>query len=710
MLEKPNDPGRVARWLFDQVHRRHLVYNQCWEDPAVDGKALALTPEDRVLVITSAGCNALDYALSGARVLAVDVNPRQNHLLELKRAGIRTLEWDAFFELFGRGGSRRTREAYAVLRTALPVASREHWDREIRLFEPDPARGRSFYYRGSSGLVALALTRWIRHGARLAAPVERLLAAAVHARRAARDLPRRAARAAAGRAAAAPRRQSLGDVAPRRARAPAPHGARASRRDRGIPARLPGPRDAGGAAARQLLLERLPPGPLHAGTAARATSSARASQGSKAGLVDNVSTFTGTVTQFLAREQEPISAFVLLDHMDLARLARGPAGGGVGRDLPQAGWSARSSRSGGRAERFLPVSGPSPAPGARVIFRSGGCDERFLPVSVLRRLRFERERAAAPPPARSRRNLWLLPHPPASYRPSEPLDRFGLAALDGFYRLHAPVYDSGTRPLLLRGRREAVHALALRPGELVLDVGCGTGFSLPRLLARGARVVGIEPSTPMRRQAERRLERRVLGHHVVELDPAPIRQPRRLRRPRPRRALLLLAVDDPALRRGAGAGTRGLCDPAVALPSSIFSRPGPGRPRAAPEPRRARPRAPAGARAGLPVPSPRAPLDGSLAWRYFLFAAERPLSRYCGRLPSAQSPAITVNAATSPTTIRSRRCARERDPAHVHAEEAADHAERRPSLSEPVAGKRVLQRFAARLSAGRGTAAGRGSG
>src|SRR5262249_2259601 len=96
-------------------------------------------------------------------------------LLELKRAGIRALEWEAFFELFGRGGSPRAREAYAALRDELPEASRRHWDREIRLFEP--ARGRSFYYRGSSGLVALALARGIRHGARLWASVERLLAA-----------------------------------------------------------------------------------------------------------------------------------------------------------------------------------------------------------------------------------------------------------------------------------------------------------------------------------------------------------------------------------------------------------------------------------------------------------------------------------------------------------------------------------------------------
>ena len=108
---------------------------------------------------------------------------------------------------------------------------------------------------------------------------------------------------------------------------------------------------------------------------------------------------------------------------------------------------------------------------------------------------------------------------PASPRPSDESERFGLDALDGFYRLHASIYD-WTRPLFLFGRREAVRALALRPGDRVLDVGCGTGWSLPRLFARGARVVGIEPSAPMRRQAAARLERRGLSG-VVELDLRP---------------------------------------------------------------------------------------------------------------------------------------------------------------------------------------------
>jgi S-adenosylmethionine-diacylglycerol 3-amino-3-carboxypropyl transferase len=94
----------LSRRIFNLVHRNNLVYNTCWEDPRLDRVALELKPTDRVLVITSAGCNALDYALAGAgKVHAVDMNPRQNALLELKRAAIKRLDYGDFFAMFGQG-------------------------------------------------------------------------------------------------------------------------------------------------------------------------------------------------------------------------------------------------------------------------------------------------------------------------------------------------------------------------------------------------------------------------------------------------------------------------------------------------------------------------------------------------------------------------------------------------------------------------------
>ncbi len=48
---------------------------------------------------------------------------------------------------------------------------------------------------------------------------------------------------------------------------------------------------------------------------------------------------------------------------------------------------------------------------------------------------------------------------------------------------------------------------ALHPLEdaVLLDVGCGTGFHLPRFASRGARVVGIEPHLPLVHRARQRL-------------------------------------------------------------------------------------------------------------------------------------------------------------------------------------------------------------
>ena len=86
------------------------------------------------------------------------------------------------------------------------------------------------------------------------------------------------------------------------------------------------------------------------------------------------------------------------------------------------------------------------------------------------------------------------------------------------YRRLARRYDRQLAPadrLLQRYRRAAVRRLHLSPGATVLDVGCGTGASLPCLVdgvGIDGRVVGIEPSADMLAVARERVRTRGWGN------------------------------------------------------------------------------------------------------------------------------------------------------------------------------------------------------
>lgn len=153
---------RLNQRVFDALYGHSLVYNTCWEDPALDREAMQLGPQDTVLMITSAGCNALDYALEGPKAIhAVDANPRQGALLELKIAGIRQLDHDDFFKLFGLGAHPAFGDLYkSRLRRELSPWAQNFWDHRMAWFSGNGWRN-SFYFHGLSGLVARLVRTYI---------------------------------------------------------------------------------------------------------------------------------------------------------------------------------------------------------------------------------------------------------------------------------------------------------------------------------------------------------------------------------------------------------------------------------------------------------------------------------------------------------------------------------------------------------------------
>lgn len=92
------------------------------------------------------------------------------------------------------------------------------------------------------------------------------------------------------------------------------------------------------------------------------------------------------------------------------------------------------------------------------------------------------------------------------------------AAARALYGWRASSYELQLAPYEFI-RRIAVDHLQLRPGACVLDLGCGTGMSLPLLreaVGPGGRVVGVDQSPEMLALARRRVQRAGWGNVALQ--------------------------------------------------------------------------------------------------------------------------------------------------------------------------------------------------
>ena len=86
-----------------------------------------------------------------------------------------------------------------------------------------------------------------------------------------------------------------------------------------------------------------------------------------------------------------------------------------------------------------------------------------------------------------------------------------IETIQNAYRRYAPHYDFYFGQLFQTGRRAVIERMHCRPGDRVLEVGVGTGLSLP-LYPGGVHVTGIDLVPAMVERAQRRCQ----SHGLME--------------------------------------------------------------------------------------------------------------------------------------------------------------------------------------------------
>lgn len=148
-----------AHLWFKFIHQNFLIYNMCWEDAKVDRSLLNLDSESKVMMISSAGCNALSYLLDQPNIIhSVDINPRQTALLDLKIQLIKSGFQNTFYEFFWDGKSENYKTVYKSIKPTLGIESQHFWNDHIHYFDPN---GAGLFFQGGSGSFARFLNKII---------------------------------------------------------------------------------------------------------------------------------------------------------------------------------------------------------------------------------------------------------------------------------------------------------------------------------------------------------------------------------------------------------------------------------------------------------------------------------------------------------------------------------------------------------------------
>lgn len=135
------------------------------EDWKVERKALKVKPSDRIICITASGDRPLHLLLDEcAEVVSVDLNPLQNHLLDLKMRAMQHFDTDSYVSFLGGRQDNERAAKFQVLQRKLGEQSRTFWTANPKLIS------RGVLYQGAIELLcqkfAMAMKVLRRHKVR----------------------------------------------------------------------------------------------------------------------------------------------------------------------------------------------------------------------------------------------------------------------------------------------------------------------------------------------------------------------------------------------------------------------------------------------------------------------------------------------------------------------------------------------------------------
>ncbi len=117
-----------------EVSHDYIRYANCWEDADILLDGLQTNEQSRVLSIGSAGDNSFSFlAQNPAIVVAVDINPIQLKLIELKKAAISILNRTDYLEFYGFSKSKKRAFLFAQIKLELEKSGKKdiskYWEK-----------------------------------------------------------------------------------------------------------------------------------------------------------------------------------------------------------------------------------------------------------------------------------------------------------------------------------------------------------------------------------------------------------------------------------------------------------------------------------------------------------------------------------------------------------------------------------------------------